>query len=450
MKTEIRYHRDTAALSLDGRLDGHTATELEGILSQLQHEEAVRNIVLDVSRLNYLSSAGIRTILAALKSRRRDGGELVLAGLHGYPEQVLRMAGFADQLRNFSDSNEALSALGHSMLEKTPRWNPPQPGPASKGQYHRADGNPGSAKIRVLGHIEDVLWSRVSKEKIHSKRFSQTEYSIGLGALGDKLEDYIDIMGEMVTIGGTMVWLPTDGHDTPDYLIPKQDTGEVMIRTGFNVSLEGPFQCYYDFTASPAAGATIADIYADLFAFAKEHRPDHPGAIATAMRAEMTTVHGSGVLFSPVLSKAPENGRMITDSSNFQTWFEVDETPRWQNVTGLLTGLGIDLSTDYSAYDKDLLGACFYINPANPARSSQMLHNHGVFFKQLPFPPTPESLEEEIQEVVERGDFIDMRHLLDGSRIQRALIGVAYIDGFIPDPEGTPLASSLGNLHSQS
>ena len=44
-----------------------------------------------------------------------------------------------------------------------------------------------------------------------------------------------------MTIGGTMVWLPTDGNDTPDFLSPKKDTGEIVIYTGVNAALEGEF-----------------------------------------------------------------------------------------------------------------------------------------------------------------------------------------------------------------
>lgn len=74
-----------------------------------------------------------------------------------------------------------------------------------------------------------MLYARLGEEDIRSRRFSKTEYSIGLGALGMSVNDCMPFLGEMITIGGTMVWLPTDGNDTPDFLIPKRDTGDITI-----------------------------------------------------------------------------------------------------------------------------------------------------------------------------------------------------------------------------
>ena len=70
------------------------------------------------------------------------------------------------------------------------------------------------AVLKVVGDISKVLYAQLEEEDIFSRRFSETEYSIGLGALGESVKDCIHILGEMITIGGTMVWLPTDGNDT--------------------------------------------------------------------------------------------------------------------------------------------------------------------------------------------------------------------------------------------
>ncbi len=119
------------------------------------------------------------------------------------------------------------------------------------------------------------------------KKFSSKEYSIGLGALGPSDEDVLPLLGEMITIGGTMVWLPTDGNDTPDFLVPRQDSDSVLIRTGFNVSLAGDFNDYVEFEAASEKGATLAEVYESLMALARERRPDFRGAIGVAMRAEV-------------------------------------------------------------------------------------------------------------------------------------------------------------------
>jgi hypothetical protein len=245
-------------------------------------------------------------------------------------------------------------------------------------------------------------------------------------------------MGEMITIGGTMVWLPCDGHGRPDFLIPKNDAGQVLMRTGFNASLAGEFNDQVEFTSARPEGATMSELYRLLFDFARERRPAFKGALGLAMRAEMPAVFGAGVVRAPVAPNAPANGLPITDPSNFADWFEFDREPRHRGVTGLVAGCGIDLRSDLSGYTQEYLRKTFYYNPANTGAAGMTLHNHVVAFSPLPMPADGFSLESEIAAVVEKGDFLDMRHMLDASTVSRAVIGLIYAQDFRPDAECAP------------
>lgn len=281
----------------------------------------------------------------------------------------------------------------------------------------------------------DVLAARVTPRHVFSKKFSDKAYSIGLGGLGDRIDDYFTRMGEMITIGGTMVWLPCDGSDRPDFLIPQRDRGQVLLRTGFNASLAGPFNEQVEFVSARPEGATMAELYRLLFEQAKRRRRDYRGVIGLAMRAEMPAVFGAGVTRAPVATQAPANGELITDPSNFATWFEFDQAPRHRGVTGLVAGCGIDLTMDLGTLNRAYLERTFYVNPANQPASGLTLHNHVVMFERRPMPADGFTLESEIASVVEHGDFRDMRHMLDASTIARAVIGVIYAQDFRPDPE---------------
>ncbi len=419
---------------LDGRLDAHTCKSLQAQLDQLSLNAQAPNLILECSGLTYMSSAGIRVILSAAKQRLKEGGKVIFAGLSGYPLEVLKIAGFADAFPRSDSIADAMGMLGGQQTGDS--------APAAAGLWQAECGSFSTnvqrdeqCSILVLGHIEDVLWSRVTPAHIYSKRFSETEYSLGLGALGDKLEDYFGIMGEMMTIGGTMVWLPTDGHDTPDFLIPKVDSGAVKLRTGFNVSMAGEFAEEVCFESTSPSGTTIDAIYRALFDRARAQHPAFKGALALTMRAEMSAVHGSGVTRATIAENKPANGKMITAPENFDSWFEIDKTPRYRDVTALLTGIGLDLQCDLNSYDSNLLGASFYLNPGNVSTASVQLHNHAVFFNPQPFSKTT-PLTEAIAQVVSDGDFVDMRHLLDSSTITRAIIGIGYIEDFVADPAG--------------
>jgi hypothetical protein len=149
----------------------------------------------------------------------------------------------------------------------------------------------------------------------------------------------------------------------------------------------------------------------------------------------VSEVFGSGGTKSPITANAPGNGKRIIDPENFAEWFEFDAEPRHRGVTGLISGVGVDLRSDLTRFNQENFQATFYKNPANHPALDCLLHNHGVFFDALPFADPARDLATEISEVVERGNFVDMRHLLDRTAVTRAFIGLIYVRDFRPDPE---------------
>ena len=82
-------------LALDGRLDTTTAPQLEAeVTGSLT---GVTELVLDFSRLEYLSSAGLRVILAAQKTMNRQG-TMVIRQVNETIMEVFEVTGFVDIL----------------------------------------------------------------------------------------------------------------------------------------------------------------------------------------------------------------------------------------------------------------------------------------------------------------------------------------------------------------
>jgi len=409
-------HGTKRVICLTGRLDAHGARGLQAYLDSLDYGEA-EELSLDLAEVPYLSSAGLRVLLMAKQYCETREIRFSLANVAPYCLEVLRISG----LHQAFFLSQSVDNSPHEFTKHS-------------GVFRTHAGSDDCGTIEVLGRIEDVLAARIRAEDVKSKRFSAKEFSIGLGALGASIAEALPLLGEMMTIGGTMVWLPTDGNDTPDYLIPHAESTTVLIRTGFNASIAGEFNDFVDFRSAHEEGSTLEDIYTSLFQIARARRPDFRGAIALAMRADVAAVYGAGVIKAPIAANAPSNGEWIIHPTNFPDWFEFDDVPRHGALTGLICGVGLDLTADLSVYNKQCMEDSFYVNPANVGSSQVMLHNHGAFFTPMVFPDPPRSLEEEIAAVVEVGDFSDMRHLLDRTRITRALIGVVYVQDFCPDP----------------
>ncbi len=82
-------------VALSGRLDTTTAPQLEAELSAIP--ESAETLVLDMSALEYLSSAGLRVILAAHKRMSRRGG-LIVRHVNETIREIFDVTGFTDIL----------------------------------------------------------------------------------------------------------------------------------------------------------------------------------------------------------------------------------------------------------------------------------------------------------------------------------------------------------------
>jgi anti-anti-sigma factor len=416
-------------LQLNGRIDGFGSKVFAGAIEPVLADCAIRAIALDMSGVGYLSSAGIRVFTVALKRLKERDGLLAVCCMTQYCRDIFEISGMGNSLP-ILDSQAAALKLCRDHVQ-------PAQHARIAGSLERLDTPdatllimPGDEDARgvveILGNVKEVLHADLTEDQIASKTFSETAYSIGCGALGDELEDYFPLMGEMITIGGTMVWLPTDGHDTPDFLIPRKSSRAITIRTGFNANLAGGFDELFLFTSKDPNGIRIDQLYRNFFDIAKRRRPDYRGVLGLAGRAEFTEVYGAGIRKSPIRRFRPQNGETILHPSNINDWFSGDREPRLRQVTGLLCGIGVDLTADLSHFESAHVDLAFYRHPDNTAGKPHLLHNHSVFFTQQPFPENPVDLAAEIQSVVDNGDFRDMRHLLDQSRISRAFLGVSY------------------------
>lgn len=85
---------DSLTVRLDGRLDTITAPDLE---QELQDLSGVKHLVLDFAKVVYISSAGLRVLLA-LQKRMGKQGDMVVRHVDQMVMEVLEMSGFVDIL----------------------------------------------------------------------------------------------------------------------------------------------------------------------------------------------------------------------------------------------------------------------------------------------------------------------------------------------------------------
>ena len=86
----------TLELALEGRLDTVTAPELEDVV---KHElDGVNALTMNFSKLDYISSAGLRVLLSAHKIMAGKGGSMKVTNVNEIVHEVFEVTGFEDIL----------------------------------------------------------------------------------------------------------------------------------------------------------------------------------------------------------------------------------------------------------------------------------------------------------------------------------------------------------------
>jgi anti-sigma B factor antagonist len=97
-------------IQVHGRVDSMTANQLGEALTK-EIDAGNINVVLDLSSVDYMSSAGLREIVTALKKTKRATGDLRLAQPSDRVREVLEMAGLDTIFRIFTSQSEAVGSF---------------------------------------------------------------------------------------------------------------------------------------------------------------------------------------------------------------------------------------------------------------------------------------------------------------------------------------------------
>ena len=108
MDISVRSEQGFSVVAVSGRLDAGTAQEFEHNCAQLI-DNGGRRFVLDLSALEYVSSAGLRSVLTIAKKLKVAGGSLVLCGLSGFVRDVFAIAGFDNFLSVYDTVADAIA-----------------------------------------------------------------------------------------------------------------------------------------------------------------------------------------------------------------------------------------------------------------------------------------------------------------------------------------------------
>ncbi len=110
MEIKATQYKHCDLVQVTGRVDSATAPAFSEALGRITGDARYR-IVLDLSRLDFISSAGLRVLINTQKEcKRYNRGELVLASVPSNIQNALDLSGFDELFKSFPD---VLTAVGH-------------------------------------------------------------------------------------------------------------------------------------------------------------------------------------------------------------------------------------------------------------------------------------------------------------------------------------------------
>lgn len=235
MDIRTRRDGDEMYIELEGRLDAAWSGTVSQALQDTLHA-GCHHIALDLSRVGYLSSAGIRVLVILAKQLHAIGGRLRLVDPSPPVRDVLKQVG--------------LHSLLNSGAMPQATTTPPAPNSAraweyGEQRYHLYDLNPAAQLHGTLIGQPGQLAPRPAALPITAHTLA-----LGLGALGPG--DPAERAGELLAVHGLAIALPGDDPAHPDWLARE---GDLIPEVGlvYGLAAEGPFRHLLRFGMEPEA-----------------------------------------------------------------------------------------------------------------------------------------------------------------------------------------------------
>ena len=96
MTINVERDFELVTLEITGRLDTTTAPNLESVVNELS--EDTKELIFDMSGVEYISSAGIRVLLGAYKKMNTNQGKMRIEKANDMVREVFEMTGLSDML----------------------------------------------------------------------------------------------------------------------------------------------------------------------------------------------------------------------------------------------------------------------------------------------------------------------------------------------------------------
>jgi hypothetical protein len=209
-------------------------------------------IRLDLSNVDFMSSAGIAVLMRCYKQLQRIDGSLAVIRPSPQVRAVLEMTNLADMLIEAGEGTSELEAgpVDGTRLER------------AGAVFQIFDLAPGAeVRCRVIGTDAPLATSAFREAHCSSVPLRDSGFAFGIGAIGEGFSDCRDRFGEFVAVGHAAAYQPADGTNVPDYLVGSGDHAS-KLQVLYGLAGDGAFARLVRFDAGSSRAITLGDLAA--------------------------------------------------------------------------------------------------------------------------------------------------------------------------------------------
>jgi anti-anti-sigma factor len=366
---------------LEGRLDANWAGYLDDYINGLVREGAHR-LVLNMSGVGYMSSAGIRTLVIQYKKIKQIGGLFLLEELSAGVSEVLEMVGMTRMFTEGENEAPVVVKEESKFLEI--------------GNYRFESENLSDEPMTMLltGHPELSLNSGFTVADSQKFKFKSNQYGLGIGAFGSGFEDCRSRYGEFIAMGEVLVYKPSDGSKIPDYML-KTGRLEPEINALCSLQAEGNFSNRITFEPMVInSSVSLGDL---VSGFAKS---------SGSAKFVFLIIAESDGLVGASLNAPPVNGKPLFEFPGIRENILFTTEPAYPKM--LTVALGF-----YALDPDERIKA--YLRPEKPG-SSTSVHTHAAVFPFQSLPKNEKSAGKLVLHLFESSPVVDVLHLINDTR----------------------------------
>jgi anti-anti-sigma factor len=292
MQITTREREERFILGLNGRFDAQGANIVSDALENaLRH--GWRSIELDMSCVDYLSSAGLRVLLIYYKRLKELKGSLLLAEVQDRIKQVLEIAGLYDLLLS--------SRPG--VYDPVPPSTRTVSFPGGSLEEYELEGN-AVLTPRFIGSSCPEAFREIASPRTEVLPFPPSSLSIGIGALGNDEVECRERFGVFMAAGGVAACKPASAEYAADYVVYAEAyIPDLYVPSG--LSMTGGFSHLISFACRGPAAVGLRDLAQHMLLTLQTP------LIGFLLAAECETAEGLRPAPSASSSKAPPPSLII-------------------------------------------------------------------------------------------------------------------------------------------